>query len=187
MAAEGVAIAAARNETIALITAAIAKAPTAFPKALLQMRGEVEEKLLHGDSALVTEEFFQEKLRNNRYGDARSGRTQYGVHRSDFEVIHAQKNIPATRCSTGEQKALLLAMILAEARAKTLWKGSVPILLLDEVVAHLDYQRREALFEEIHAMKAQVWMTGTDSSLFETMQKKAQFLHVVDSKIKHSD
>jgi DNA replication and repair protein RecF len=84
----------------------------------------------------------------------------------------------ASSCSTGEQKALLLSIILAEARAKSIWKGGVPVLLLDEVVAHLDEIRRISLFEEIFSMQSQVWMTGTDIQLFKEIQGKAQFFSV---------
>ncbi len=186
MAAEAVAIAAARNETIALVSAAIAAAPSAFPKAVLRIDGELEQRLLSEQSALAVEDEFRAQLYEKRYHDARSGRTQAGVHRSDLNVFHDEKRMPANLCSTGEQKALLLSIVLAEARAKALWKDMVPILLLDEVVAHLDITRREALFEEIIAMKAQCWMTGTDSVLFEGLEGKAQFFNVKDADVEAS-
>lgn len=181
--AEGVAVAVARNDVVNLIAASIEKAPSAFPKAIVAMEGDIEEMLLAGNKALEIEEFYMQKLFENRVHDARSGRTQFGVHRSDLSVFHAEKEMPAKLCSTGEQKALLLSIILAEARAKALWKGSVPILLLDEVVAHLDNHRRAALFEEILAMKAQCWMTGTDHLLFDALEGKAQFFNVENATV----
>lgn len=186
MAAEAVAIAAARNEVMELVASAISQAPTAFPKAMLYVDGFLEEMMRSECSALKAEESFREILHKNRSHDARSGRTQAGVHRSDLQVFHNEKEMPARLCSTGEQKALLLSIVLAEARAKALWKNSVPILLLDEVVAHLDSKRRSALFEEILAMKAQCWMTGTDAVLFEDMRDNAQFFNIKDGII-HSD
>lgn len=183
MASEAVAIAAARNEMLSIVTEAIARAPSAFPKAVIRIEGELERQLLQGETALAVEDAFREKLLHNRRSDMHSGRTHTGVHRSDLVVSHDSKHMLAASCSTGEQKALLLSLILAEARAKALWKQSVPILLLDEVVAHLDDTRREALFEEVIAMRAQVWMTGTDEMLFAGLKNKAQFFHVESSMV----
>ena len=180
VAAEGVAIAVARNNVVELVASAIEQAPSAFPKAVLEMDCDTERLLKENSSALDAEEYFIKKLFDNRSYDRRSGRTQFGTHRSDLCVLHDEKQMPAKLCSTGEQKALLLSIVLAEARAKALWRGSVPILLLDEVVAHLDETRRTALFEEIAAMKAQCWMTGTDAMLFDSIRSEAQFFTVKD-------
>ncbi|MCE3233180.1 MAG: recF, partial [Rickettsiaceae bacterium] len=180
-----VAIAAARIDAVETIQAAIYESNTAFPKAIITVEGAVEA-LLTENSALAAEEIIRKQLFESRSYDYATGRTGVGTHRSDFAVTHKDKNMPAASCSTGEQKALLLSIILAEARAKAVWKNSVPVLLLDEVVAHLDDTRRASLFHELIDMKTQVWMTGTDLSLFEGMQGKAQFFEVSDGKVKIS-
>ena len=177
MAEKTIAIAVARMEAVEMIKGAIAQAPGVFPKAQIAIEGEVEA-LLSQHSALEAEEQLLQKLYENRPLDASSGRTNIGAHRSDFIVVHTEKSMPAASCSTGEQKALLLSIILAEARAKAIWKQSVPILLLDEVVAHLDESRRAALFEEIIALKAQAWMTGTDQELFRDILDYSQSVHL---------
>lgn len=182
MAEKSVAIAIARVDAMHIIQDAIYQAPTAFPKAALQIDGFVEN-IIGSAPALEVEEWIKQKLYASRGEDFRTGRTNIGTHRSDFLVTHLQKNMPAHLCSTGEQKALLLAVILAEARAKAAWKNNVPVLLLDEVVAHLDISRRLALFEEFLAMGAQVWMTGTDVLLFEELRGRAQFLKVNDGNV----
>ena len=102
---------------------------------------------------------------------------------SDFSVTHLDKNVAAAQCSTGEQKALLISIVLANARLQALDAGAVPLLLLDEVAAHLDQQRREALFDEITAMGAQAWMTGTDQALFAPLGSAAQHFAVADARI----
>jgi DNA replication and repair protein RecF len=175
MAERAVAIVIARMEAVEMLRGAIEQAPGVFPKAEIGVEGDVET-LVQGHSALEAEEKLLAGFYRNRASDASSGRTQMGAHRSDFVVFHTEKSMPAASCSTGEQKALLLSIILAEARAKATWKRSVPILLLDEVVAHLDEARRNALFEEIISLKAQAWMTGTDKTLFAGMLGESQTL-----------
>lgn len=182
MAEKSVAIAIARVDAVNIIQESIYKAPTVFPKAELSIDGYVES-LVVKSPALEIEELLKQKIYDARRDDFRTGRTSIGTHRSDFKVTHTLKNMPAEFCSTGEQKALLLSIILAEARAKAMWKNNVPVLLLDEVVAHLDANRRAALFEEFLAMGTQVWMTGTDTSLFADLNNKAQFLQVDDGAI----
>lgn len=179
MAERAVSIAAARIDTVEHIQAVINECKTAFPKADIDVQGGVE-RIMRENSALQAEEMLRKLLFESRGLDAKMGRTNVGVHRSDFIAFHNAKEMPAASCSTGEQKALLLSIILAEARAKALWKGSVPVLLLDEVVAHLDENRRASLFEEIFSMQAQVWMTGTDEELFKEISGKAQFFDVKD-------
>ncbi|MDA0782602.1 MAG: DNA replication/repair protein RecF [Rickettsiales bacterium] len=179
MAQRAVSIAAARIDTVEHIQAVISEFKTAFPKADIDVQGGVERIMLE-NSALQAEEILKKQLYESRGMDTRTGRTSVGTHRSDFIAFHNEKAMPAASCSTGEQKALLLSIILAEARAKALWKGSVPVLLLDEVVAHLDEKRRASLFEEIFSMQAQVWMTGTDEELFKEIRDKAQFFNVYD-------
>jgi len=177
MAERAVAIAAARIEGMLLIQHAMDRAPTVFPKAIIQVDGQVET-WLNQYTALQTEELFKEMLCQARSQDALSRRTRYGVHRSDLIVFHAGHHMPASFCSTGEQKALLLAILLAEARAKIHWREVVPVLLLDEVVAHLDYNRRQALYDELLEMKCQVFMTGTDDVLFEPLKAFGQFVMI---------
>lgn len=182
MAERAVAIAAARNDTIAIVQESIQQAPTYFPKALVSAIGLVES-LLKDHNALEVEERFKKILHDNRSQDAANKRTQYGIHRSDLQVIHEERQMEAALCSTGEQKALLLAIILAETRSKIKWRETIPVLLLDEVVAHLDEKRRSSLFEELHDMNCQVFMTGTDELLFEPLIHKAQFLTIQDAKL----
>lgn len=177
MAEQAVAIAAARLSAVEAIQGMIYEAKTAFPKAQLQVQGAVESHVQE-KPALEVEEWLQHELKSLRDQDKYSGRTTVGTHRTDLLVYHIDKQMPASHCSTGEQKALLLSIILAEARAKAKWKQGVPVLLLDEVVAHLDEHRRASLFQEILDLKAQAWLTGTDSSLFKELQDKAQFFHV---------
>jgi len=120
-------------------------------------------------------------LTSSRARDAAAGRTLTGPHRSDLEAVYAAKNMPAAACSTGEQKALLISLCLANARALSAATGAAPILLLDEVAAHLDTRRRKALFGEIEALGAQAWMTGTGAELFEGLGGDAIRLGVSES------
>ena len=117
-------------------------------------------------------------MAQNRGQDAAAGRALISAHRSELKVIHVEKQMPAESCSTGEQKAVLLSIILAQAKAAALWKGIVPIVLLDEVIAHLDATRKLELFEEICQIGAQIWMTGVDADLFADLQGKSSFLKV---------
>lgn len=182
MAETGVAIAASRMQSIEYVQQSIHNASSIFPKAILSIEGTLEQAL-NTSPALEVEEKFCHELAAFRPLDAASGRTNAGIHRSDLIVYHQEKQMPAVNCSTGEQKALLLSIILAEARARVAWHKSVPILLLDEVVAHLDDKRRRALFAEIEALGAQVWMTGTDRILFEGIKAQAQMLQIENGKV----
>lgn len=166
MAAEGVAIAAARNDTLARLNAAMQAAQTSFPKARLMIDGPVELALNDRMRPADAEAVFAQELAENRRRDERAGRALAGVHRSVLSAYHLGKEREAAHCSTGEQKAVLLAILLAHARARADWLGAAPILLLDEVVAHLDAQRRRELFGEIEALGAQAWLTGTDAADF---------------------
>jgi DNA replication and repair protein RecF len=150
---------------------------TAFPWAGLELEGEVE-KLLASMSSVHAETEFRRRLAENRRADAAAGRTLIGPHRSDLAVVFGPKGMPAAQCSTGEQKALLIGLVLAQARTVAAAAGAMPMLLLDEVTAHLDSGRRRALFQALDFMGVQVWMTGTDESLFEGLGKAAQFFHV---------
>ena len=156
------------------LSVAQAEAETAFPIA--------ELTLTHPDMQMPdTADELRLALADNRPRDLHAGRTLIGPHRADLEAIYTAKGVPARDCSTGEQKALLISLILANARALAMQIGAPPILLLDEVAAHLDAGRRAALYDEITALGAQAWMTGTDKALFETLDTRAQFLTVSDS------
>lgn len=173
MAHAGHAIHRARVEAIALLTASQAKARTAFPIAeldLVQTEGEMPG----------SESDLRDALAESRFRDLAAGRTLVGPHRADLLGVYAAKGVPARDCSTGEQKALLVSLILANARALSEQVGTAPILLLDEVAAHLDADRRAALYDEICGLGAQAWMTGTDLMLFAGMEDRAQFLSLSD-------
>ena len=121
------------------------------------------------------EDYLREKLKLTRPLDMKAGRTLYGVHKSDLNVVNIEKNMDASQCSTGEQKALLLGLTLAHARAQA---DRSPILLLDEVAAHLDIDRRAALIEELISLNTQIFMTGTDALLFEAFGDRAQHFEI---------
>ena len=159
MAEAGIAIGAARVATVERLTNALAERESAgvFPAASLSLSGEIY------DSA----DDLRAALGQSRIRDAESGRTLVGPHLTDLNARHTAKRADARDCSTGEQKALLISIMLAEARELARARdGMAPLLLLDEIAAHLDATRRTALFEEIDALSAQAWMTGTDLSLF---------------------
>jgi DNA replication and repair protein RecF len=179
IAAQGVAVAAARREAVERLDAVCAAAIGPFPRARLRLVGTVEEWL--GDMpALAAEERLKTALAQNRAADALSGGAAIGPHRSDLAVTHAEKNVPAESASTGEQKALLIAILLGHARLQRAVRGAPPLLLLDEVTAHLDARRRAALFEEILDLAGQAWLTGTEAALFAPLQAAARFLSVAD-------
>ncbi len=178
MAETGAAIAQARRHTVEHINHAILSSPLSFPKAHMRVSGTVEDLLEKGMAAVAAEEAFKGVLKDARRMDAGAGRTLSGIHRSEMHMIHVEKQMAAQFCSTGEQKALLLSIVLAQARAGAQWHGVVPVLLLDEVVSHLDATRRLELFEEICQIGAQTWMTGTDPGLFAGLEGKAQYFHV---------
>lgn len=180
MAEHGVAVAAARLDALDLLKRAIGEATSCFPKAQLSCDGLLEQGLLSGP-ALEVEDEFRKLLRDNRPEDSRSGRTGSGPHKTDLRVTHRDKNMPAELCSTGEQKALLIGITLASARITANSFGAAPLLLLDEVVAHLDLDRRRSLFDELAALGAQVWLTGTDRLLFDEFGCRARYFRVDDS------
>jgi DNA replication and repair protein RecF len=179
MAESGAAIAAARVETVRLLSAMIERLPDSgpFPRARVALSGTLEERLAT-EPAIEVEEAFRALLAENRWRDRAAGRTLDGPHRSDLLVRHAPKDMPAELCSTGEQKALLIGIVLSHARLCGEVFGAVPILLLDEVAAHLDAGRRAALFQILEELDCQAFMTGTDPVLFSALQEKAQFLTV---------
>jgi len=153
-----------------------------FPAARLVLEGEVEG-WLGGGPALAVEDRLRTRLAECRRLDAEAGRATTGPHRSDLIVSHGPKETPAKFCSTGEQKALLVRIVLANARLQTVERGVVPLLLLDELAAHLDEERRAALFDELAALGAQAWMTGTDAAQFAAFGARAQRFHVADARV----
>lgn len=179
IAERGIAVAAARLDLVDRLHAVAKHGFGPFPGAALSMRGQVED-LLSAGSALEAEEALLRALYDGRGEDAKSGGASVGPHRSDLAVDHLEKNAPADQCSTGEQKALLLALILAHARMLSAEKSVSPMLLLDDVAAHLDAERRAALFEAVLSFRGQCWMTGTDRSLFDPMHGNPQFFQISD-------
>jgi len=171
-----VAVAAGRAETVtrlsATLAAARAQAPE-FPQAEIELQGWMEQ-LLPNHSAIEIEDRYRTLLKDNRARDAAAGRTLDGPHLSDLAVRHASKNIPAADASTGEQKALLIRLVLAHAGLIKQMTGFAPLLLLDEVVAHLDPARRAALYDALSSLGAQVWMTGADPVAFGDIIGRAQ-------------
>ncbi len=177
MAANGVAVAAARRDTVARLGAVCAAGTGPFPGAGIRVSGAVERWLDEGP-ALAAEDRLRESLAASREADAARGGAGTGPHRSDLEVRHIARGRPAEQCSSGEQKALLIAIVLANARMQAAERGRVPLLLLDEVAAHLDRRHREGLFDEVSALGGQAWLTGTDAALFAPLQGTAQFFRV---------
>ncbi|HEX3859630.1 MAG TPA: DNA replication/repair protein RecF [Pseudolabrys sp.] len=175
-----VAVAAARAETAGRLSAALAagqNSSSPFPNAEIALEGWMEN-LLPEHSAGDVEDRYRALLKDNRARDAAAGRTLDGPHRSDLAVTHAGKGIPASDASTGEQKALLIRLVLAHAGLIKDMTGFAPLLLLDEVVAHLDPARRAALYDALTALGAQVWMTGADPAAFGDIAARAQVFEV---------
>jgi len=179
MAAAGAAMAEARAATVARLNAMLAERGEAgaFPCAQLALAGECDVLLAEFGEAAADK--MRELFARARIRDAESGQTTFGPHRSDLCVRHTTKRADARECSTGEQKALLISIVLADAwelaRARD---GQAPLLLLDEIAAHLDGKRRTALFEEILALGTQAWMTGTDLTLFDNLKGRADIFTV---------
>lgn len=182
IAENGIAVAAARRDMLVRLERATDLAVGGFPRPSIRIDGPVEGWLADA-SALEAEDRLRAALAQSRRLDAETGRTAHGPHRSDFRVVHRDRDMSAEQCSTGEQKALLVALVLAAARLHRLTGDAPPILLLDEIAAHLDGDRRAALFDEIAALGAQAWMTGTDAAFFDAMRGRAQFLTVADSAV----
>jgi DNA replication and repair protein RecF len=182
MAHLAVAVAAGRLTMLRALSSALQAAQSdEFPQPNIEIVGEVEQALLHKSAAEV-EDWFEAELHNTRGRDMAAKRSLSGPHRSDFQVMHVMKNMAAEHCSTGEQKALLVSIILAHTELVSARRKDTPtLLLLDEVAAHFDSQRRKALFERLSNMPAQSWLTGTDAPLFEYMQ--ARLMRVEDGQI----
>ncbi len=182
MAAHGVAVAVARRDAVARLDAALAERPGDSRQAEIAARGGVEDWIAELP-AVEAEGRFADGLAAARARDRESGGAGLGPHLSDFAVRHRAKDVPAALCSTGEQKALLIAIVLANARVEAARLGRVPILLLDEVAAHLDAARREGLMDEILGLGGQAWFTGTDAELFRPLRGRAKFLAVEASRL----
>ncbi len=171
MAEAGALVMDTRRKAIMRLAEAQEGAETAFPAASLS--------LTHPDTELPEAQVdLLAALAGNRSADLRAGRTLIGPHRIDLAATYAAKGIAAAQCSTGEQKALLISLVLTNARALAEDTGAPPLILLDEVAAHLDAERRAALYDEICALGAQAWMTGTGPELFEELGDRAQLLKV---------
>jgi len=170
MAEAGAAIHAGRLQALQAIAEAQEQAQTAFPAATLALECDMP----------ASAEDLQTALADNRTRDLAAGRTLIGPHRADLFGVYAGKGIPAKDCSTGEQKALLVSLILANARALARDFGAPPLLLLDEVAAHLDADRQVALYDEICSLGAQAWMTGTGAEMFTALDDRAQVLEVTE-------
>ncbi len=177
MARHGVAIAAARRALVARLSAACEQRRGVFPAPGLALAGEVEDWLGDGP-ALGVEDRLRERLAAARARDAETGGASLGPHRADLAVRHLGRDAPADMCSTGEQKALLVSIVLAHTRLLTLERGGPPLLLLDEIAAHLDTARRVALYDEILDLEVQAWMTGTEAAVFAPLGGAAQFVRV---------
>ncbi|MEP5758560.1 MAG: DNA replication/repair protein RecF [Litoreibacter sp.] len=167
MSEAGAKIIANRAAAVERLKSAMEGAQTAFPVADLSIVGPA------GMTPITNADEFRTALEASRPSDLRAGRSLVGPHRSDLEAVYKPKGVPAKQCSTGEQKALLLSLILANARALSEDLGAPPIILLDEVAAHLDATRRAALYDEVCALNAQAFMTGTGSELFAELGDRA--------------
>jgi len=163
-----------RVQTLTFLSLAQAEAETPFPTADLE--------LIHAEDAMPADSAdLKDAFEASRFRDLSAGRTLVGPHRADLYGVFTAKGVPAKDCSTGEQKALLISLILANARALAAQIGAPPILLLDEVAAHLDADRRAALYSEISALGAQAWMTGTEASLFDSLSTQSVHLEVTEN------
>jgi DNA replication and repair protein RecF len=186
MAEAGAVMAAHRADALKRMQAAILSRPEgAFPKSILELDGRFEKRAAGGADIAEIEHELTSALRSSRVRDQVAGRALEGVHRTDLTVIHAPKGLPADQCSTGEQKALLIGLILANAQA--LFERDFapsPLLLLDEAAAHLDSSRRAALYDELAALGGQAWLTGTDRSLFDAFGDRAQRFEVSDGVVR---
>jgi len=182
IAEQGIAVAAARLHLVERLNATLAAAGGAFPEPALGLAGEVESWL--GEMpALAAEERLRGRLAAGRALDGEVGRAHLGPHRSDLLVRFAATGMPAADCSTGEQKALLIAILLGQARLMAAERNRAPLLLLDEVAAHLDDGRRRALFDALLELGVQAWLTGTDRNLFAAFGGQAQVFAVSDARI----
>jgi DNA replication and repair protein RecF len=181
----GIAVAAARREAVERLSALILATrdeSSPFPFATLALQGEIDA-LVAAHPAVDAEDRYRAMLRDGRARDRAAGRTLAGPQASDLAVGHGPKKIPAGMASTGEQKALLVGLVLAQARLVAAMSGIAPLVLLDEVAAHLDPGRRRGLFEALETLGGQVWMTGADPALFTELSGRADLLHVAPGRV----
>jgi DNA replication and repair protein RecF len=175
-----IAVAAARRETVERLATLILETReegSPFPFAMMGLEGEIDA-LIATLPAVDAEDRYRALLRDNRSRDRAAGRTLVGPQASDLLVRHGPKDIPANTASTGEQKALLIGLVLAHARLVASMSGIAPFVLLDEVAAHLDPRRRAGLYDALQSLGGQVWMTGADPGLFTELQGRADLLQV---------
>ncbi|MGB6494027.1 MAG: DNA replication/repair protein RecF [Methylocella sp.] len=180
-----IAVAAARIETVSRLSALITETrdnTSPFPWADVALEGDVE-RLVGTRPALEAEDIYRGILRRNRSRDAAAGRTLIGPQASDLCVRHGPKQVPASRASTGEQKALLAGLVLAHARLVTTMSGLTPLVLLDEIAAHFDPVRRDALFEALETLGGQIWLSGADRATFGAIEKRALILKVTPGSV----
>lgn len=178
----GVALSAARLDFLRCFEPYLRHASDSFASPLISISNWVEEALMERPAIKVEAEWL-EKLERSRPIDAETGGAAVGSHKMDLTVLHPEKKIPAKHCSTGEQKSFLISMILAEAKMLKAEKGIEPILLLDEVAAHLDEHKKKALFDEILKTGAQTWITTTEHNLFSAFQEKLCYYNVLPGTI----
>ncbi len=180
-----VAVAALRAETVRRLRAALAERnafPVGFPAADIALHGWMEQALAE-QPAVEVEDRYRRQLKENRARDALAGRTLDGPHLTDLAVSYAGKNVPAADASTGEQKALLIGLVLAHAGLVGEMTGFAPVLLLDEIVAHLDPSRRNALYDALFRLGSQIWMTGADPVTFAEIAPRAQIFEIISGQI----
>jgi DNA replication and repair protein RecF len=188
MAEAGAEIAINRAHVLESLQSAVDARPEGFfPKGDLSLDGDAEQAAVKGEDFKTIFETLSDAYRNGRRRDMAAGRTLSGPHRTDLSVIHRPTGMPAGEASTGQQKALLIGLILASAKALSQdGEGPSPILLLDEAAAHLDADRRAALFDELCALGGQAWLTGTESFLFEAFQDRAQRFEIRDGEAREA-
>jgi DNA replication and repair protein RecF len=180
-----IAVAAARRETVERLASLILETreqESPFPFAMMGLEGEIDA-LVATLPAVDAEDRYRAILRDYRSRDRAAGRTLVGPQASDLLVRHGPKDIPANTASTGEQKALLIGLVLAHARLVASMSGIAPFVLLDEVAAHLDPRRRAGLYDALETLGGQVWMTGADPGLFQELDGRADLLHVAPGHI----
>lgn len=182
MARHGVAAAAARRDALRRLAEALRESDDAFPRAELALTGGIES-WLDDMPALDAEDRMRASLAEARAQDAIHGGAAVGPHRTDLAARHLGRDMSAALCSTGEQKALLAAVLLAQVRVLTQANGVAPLLLLDEAAAHFDAKRRDALFDRVAALRVQTWITGAERGLFSALEGRAQFFRVADAAV----
>lgn len=175
----GMAVASARIEAVDFFNRAIASFSSNFPKPKLRVIGDVEESVMK-QSAMQLEEIYKDKLRENRIADATNFKTNFGVHRSDFDAIFQEKNKSAIHSSTGEQKAIMIGITLARANISAHYKNQPTILIFDEVASHLDNKRKTDLFDEIIATKLQSFFTATSSDLIPDNYTDGKAIQIIE-------